>query len=69
LSVALHQLGVPPETQVGVWRAVFRLRQAINELEHAAESIHRSGTGEDACLEALQTAQQALYQAQRCVFG
>jgi hypothetical protein len=65
LSVAVYELGITPETQLGLVRAAFRLRQAINELEHAAETAPCRSNSEHRCLEAIQAAQEALFHAQR----
>ena len=61
MNVAVSELGITPETQLGLWRAAFRLRQAINELEHAAETIPGSSLDEHRCLEALEAARTALF--------
>jgi hypothetical protein len=65
LSVAIYELGITPETQIGLLRAAFRLRQAINELEHAAEAAPNRSDSEHRCLEAIQAAQESLFQVER----
>ena len=65
MSGAIYELGITPETQLGLLRAAFRLRQAINELEHATETAPCRSDSEHRCLDAIQAAQEALFHTER----